>query len=230
MNIPYFQKEFYSDRKRIYVAAAIVAVLLILLITAIVVGVRKQMGKSDDAAVVPETSATPSLEASPSASPTPDVSPSPSSSPEITSAPSLSTPAAQLPTAAKAKLDAFFAAYKAKDIQALSTMFVPDTTTELKSLHSRLFTGLDVDGSPGGPTLFSSNSASQSTAEYTLLSSTQEGQNWKVTLSEKRLSGTGGDAGTVQTTMVLSQDGGEWKVSQYFHVDSAGKYDGFLIN
>lgn len=162
-------------------------------------------------------------------SPTPTPTASPAASPEVSPTPTPSNAPQNLPDSAQKTVSSFYASYKAKDIAKVGESFTPDTTNELKSLHSRLFTGRDTDGVPGGPTLFSSNSASQSVGSYSISSSEEDGSNWTVTVTEQRISGTGESAGSVSTVLKLTPAGDSWQIDQYYHAGLSGKYDGFLI-
>ena len=175
----------------------------------------------------PLPTATPSPTATASASAS--ATPSPTATATASASASASASATTLPAAPQATVSEFYTAYKAKKASVIAGLFTADTTTELQSLHSRLFTGVDTDGDPGGPTLFSTNSASQSASSYTILSVTQQGSAWDLSLSEQRLSGTGASAGTVQTMMVLVDQSGSWKIDSYYYAGSpVGKYDGLL--
>ena len=201
----------------------------LIIIAAAAVGAYALHSSSQPAApaATPAPTSTPTADISSVGTPTPLPTATPSPTPSASASPT-ATPtatAAPLPAGPKAAMTAFYAAFKAKDRSAISAMFTADTTDELKSLHSRLFTGLDTDGNPGGPTLFATNSASQSAASYSVTSASQSGASWVVAASEQRLTGTGASAGSVATSMTLTQENGAWKISLYTYQGTSGKYD-----
>lgn len=174
-----------------------------------------------------------------SASPTPIALPSlsPSASPITTFTPSPSpsvTPNASadpVPSTVSQMFVTFFAAFKAQNALSLHTMFVVDTDADLKSLGSRLFTGMDLNGVPGGPTLFQTNSAGERATEYEILSVNQVGSAWHAMFREQRVSIAGAVVAPAltQMTLVPSSTSGTWLISQYAYQTTTGKYDAFIV-
>lgn len=161
-----------------------------------------------------ETASTSAASTSPGASPIPTVT------------------AAVLPDTAKAVIANFFVAYKAQDKARLSIFFTADSTNELKSEHATLFTGVGLNGDPGGPTLFATNTASQYATSYSILGLAPQGDNWIVTLSENRVVSNGQSIGSTTTLMTLvpGAAGQEaWLIDDYYRAGSSGKYSAFLV-
>jgi hypothetical protein len=131
-------------------------------------------------------------------------------------------------TFALARVTAFYAADKAKDTARLALMFTPDVTLDDKSLHSRLFAGTDLDGTPGGPTLFGSNSVGQSVSFYRIVSILPRAKGWSVTVNEQRENSDGTAAGPVIALFVLMPGGPGWLIDSYTR-GQGGKYDAFLV-
>jgi hypothetical protein len=167
------------------------------------------------------------------ASPTPSVTPTPAVSPIPTPSPT-PTPtitAAQLPKSATTFLANFYAAYNQADRTRLAAYFSPDTTAELRSLHARLFTGVDPEGNPGGPTLFTTSSAIQKATGYTVVTSALQAGNWIVTVQEQRVDGDGKAISPITTILTLvpsTNPTGSWLIDSYVHTGEVGKYNGFL--
>lgn len=150
----------------------------------------------------------------------PSASPSPTVKPAVT----------QLPDSAKTIIANFYAAYKDRDASRLGQFFTPDNSDDLKSYHATLFTGKDLSGNPGGPTLFSTNTASQYASGYTIIGSAQQGGNWVVTIKEGRLNGSDKkvDDTTALMTLVPGKDSTSWSIDEYYRAGSGGKYNAFL--
>ena len=161
--------------------------------------------------------------------PSPSPSPSPTPTPTPTLSPGMS-PSATLPISVQSFLSTFYADYKAKNAGALSVLFTSDGSSSDTFSHAHLFKGTDPDGTnPGGPTLFSTDSASQTVAGYTVQQQVQTGDNWQLTISEERVSGSGDSVGNQTTTMILVPSNSTWLISLYYHQGAAAsKYDGFL--
>jgi len=141
-------------------------------------------------------------------------------------------PVKDLPSTAQAFIANFYAAYQAKDSDRLASYFTSDTTADLISLHSRLFKGTDPQGNPGGPTLFSSNSASEVVKSYVIITSAAQNSNWVITIKEQRLAASGQEVGeqTNLMTLVPVQGGtSNWQIDSYTHTGSSGKYNAFLL-
>lgn len=137
-----------------------------------------------------------------------------------------------LPGSAKTFLANFYAAYKQKDSERLGEMFTPDQTDEYRSLHARLFTGIDLQGNPGGPTLFSTNSASGYVDGYSLLGAASQDKNWVVTVKENRFSSEGkavGEQTAIFTITPKNDENSIWLIDSYIHTGASGKYNGFII-
>lgn len=146
--------------------------------------------------------------------------------------PSPSTPVSGWPESAQKLLSDFYQAYKNQDRVKLATFFTDNKTEELKSLSSRLFTGLDLNGQPGGPTLFATNSAAQTVDSYVLISATAQGNGWIASVKEQRLDDKGQSIGETTTLLTLVSQTSQpdaWLVDGYTHLGKAGKYNGFLI-
>jgi hypothetical protein len=171
----------------------------------------------------PVVSTTPVVTFTPPATPTSSITPSatPSASPTASIVSSL-------PVSAQAMVSAFYNADTARQSAQVAAFFTPDTTAEDKSLHARLFTGIDTNGNPGGPTLFS-DGAPQSVATYTITSSVPQGANWQVSVSEQRVSESSAADGAQVTMLVLVPKGNSWLISDYYQQGQlVSKYDGFL--
>jgi hypothetical protein len=214
-----------------------VSILLILVIGGVLVSAYYSGSKKNDTT---QQQTTPTPSPSPtgdevstvddsSPSPSAVASPTPSASPN---SPVPTTQAITLPDSAKTFITNFYAAYKAKDRDRLAELFTSDTTNELKSLHSTLFKGVDLSGNPGGPTLFSTNSASQVATSYSILGSAPQGSNWVVTVREQRVDASGAsipDQTTLITLVPATSGQGTWLIDSYTHAAGSGKYEGFLL-
>lgn len=180
----------------------------------------------------PSSSISPSAAPSTSPSTSPSASPSPSSVPTVQSVASATPTPASLPDSAKAFLANFYAAYKNKDLTRLAASFTADTNNSDQSMHSRLFTGKDLNGMPGGPNLFSTNSASQYVTSYSIMQSNPSGQDWQIMVNEQRSNVIGGGNTQVVTMVTLAPapaGQGTWLIASYSHANNSGKYDGFLL-
>ena len=208
-----------NQRKKYLIWGGLLVVSLVLIY--LVFQIPKRNSVTSNPSIQPSASASVTPLATPAASPT--VSLTPIASPSQT----VEEPVT-LPSSASTFLQRFFLAYGNKNRTSLSGFFTPDPTPELLSVHSRLFTGLDTNGNPGGPTLFSSNSANQVTTSYVMTSSAKLGTGWQVKLKEQRSDINGGTVGSVNTVMDIVPKGADWQVDSYFHAAYSGKYDGFL--
>ena len=167
----------------------------------------------------------------PTASPTPTTvtsSASPTASPTPTATPS--TGLSALPATAQTLVKDFYTAYEAGNSAQLATYFTTDTTSDLQSLRARLFTGLDTNGVPGGPTLFVSSTALERPTSYVVSSVSGSASTWTLTVQETRLNGNGKALPTITTVLKLDEVGNGWKIDQYAHTGSAQKYDGFFTS
>jgi hypothetical protein len=174
----------------------------------------------------------PSPTVSPQFQPVVEVSPSPGSIPVGTPTPTPSPAPASLPQSARAFVDLFYGAYARKDKDGLGTFFTMDSTDELRLLHSHLFLGVDLQGLPGGPTLFSTNAASQWASGASIISATPQGDTgWLVSVQEKRMGANGSAIGSVSAaiSLVPGIHAGDWRIAGYSRVGLSGKYEGFLI-
>lgn len=216
------------SRRRIqWILVVVTFILIIILGTTLYILFHNR--KSANQGVSPTPSPTESV--SPSTSPTSSVTPTPTVSPSESPPPSSTPTASVLPSAAQSTLNTFYTAYKNKDRSQIESLFTEDSTEELRSLHSRLFTGLDPQGNPGGPTLFASNSASQSVDSFSVISIAAQEKKYVVTVKEKRLNASGESVGDYTTliTLVPNSTSTKWLIDAYVQDTSAGKYDGFLF-
>jgi hypothetical protein len=161
--------------------------------------------------------ASPSAPASPTSLPT--STPSPTASP---------TPSGvALPDTLQTQMARFYTAYSAADKQGLATFFSADTDASSQQLHSLLF----GDGSTGGPTLFSTDNASERVTEYTAISWSVSGSGWTVIVKESRMSASGTalpSENAVLSWVPSSNANNSWLLESYTHTGSTGKYSGFL--
>jgi hypothetical protein len=170
---------------------------------------------------------TPTVQSVTSATPT--LIPTSTSTPP---APTVSPISTSLPDSAKAFLANFYAAYKNKDLARLAASFTADTNTTDQSMYSRLFTGKDLNGMPGGPNLFSTNSAAQYVTSYSIMQSNPSGKDWQIMVNEQRsdVAGGGNTKDVTVVTLTPAPTGqGTWLIASYSHANNSGKYDGFLL-
>jgi hypothetical protein len=184
--------------------------------------------KNKREAVSPNPSSTPEITALPTITPTPTPTDLPSPSPTVT-LPSLS----EVPQSAVQYVESFYAIYKAEDRKKLEAFFSLDTSNELISLRSRLFTGFDNNGLPGGPTLFDTSSASQKPFSFTITSKKVVAGKVEVVVSETRTDLQTGETLPVFSTklLLIPTDATQknWLIESYTKVGgSTGKYDAFL--
>ncbi len=168
--------------------------------------------------------------------PTPTVSPtgetaSPSPSESATPIPSESPTISPLPTTVpsevKAAISQFYTAYTGRDRTALGKLFTADTTDEDRSVHSTLFTGYDLRGNPGGPTLFITDAVSDTLKAYEMQTGTQSGDVWTVTVHEQRTTVEKKNT-TPTVTLTMMRTAAGWRVNAYTRSGQGGKYDGFF--
>lgn len=141
------------------------------------------------------------------------------------------TPAAVTDTV-RSFLANFYAAYAAQDARRLASYFSADTSAYLVNQRFTLFTGQDSKGNAATPQLFINTPANQVAASYRLQSAQQQGSNWRLVISEDRLTLPGSvTAGTteVELTLVPAPVGtGTWLVDSYAYLGGSGKYGAFL--
>ncbi len=170
-------------------------------------------------AVSPSTLLVPVVEGSgtPSASPSAIASPSPT--------PSLSPEE----LAARAAVDQFEAAYKAKNKSKLLTSLMTDPFNQAeKDEQSRLLSGQDTKGVPGGPTLFESATVSQIPQSYTVTSV----DGGTVVVKEHVIASDQGktsQADRTRTFELVKQNGADI-VDRYLRPGSTDKYGGFSVD
>lgn len=160
----------------------------------------------------------------PGATVTPVESPTPSPAASATLVPTM-------PESGVTFVANFYAAYSNSDRERLNAYFTEDDTAELASLRSRLFTGRDPQGNPGGPTLFATNSANQRVIGYTITRSVPEGDGWIVSVQEQRVTTEGVSLPATMTLLTLvpsTSPPGSWLVDAYTRSNEEGKYSAFL--
>lgn len=196
---------------------------------AVVIAVAVAAIKQDDgdaSPVVPTVAPSPSSSVSPEAD---EVVPVPSQSPSAPVASTTpSTSAQTLPDSATSFLKDFYQSYKKGDAKAMQPFFSDDGDAELKSLRSRLFTGVDTNGVPGGPTLFATNSADQKVDTYAVATVSKTGSGWTVSVNEIRINGAGTRLPQITTTVSLIPSGSSWKIDSYARTGESGKYNALL--
>jgi len=226
-----------QDKKYLYGIGAVIAAAVLLGFGAWIVHATQENNTQTLASSSPSPTLTPSPSASPTVTPSPSpvVSPSVSPSPTVSPSPSVSPSAtpgqnANFPLSAQSFVSGFYAAYQAKNSAEISGMFTADTTSELQSEHSRMFTGIDsTTNLPGGPTLFSTG-APDSVSSFAIQSEVQQGSNWQVTTVEQRLNSSGVADGSETTIMILVPSGSSWLIDSYYYQgETSGKYDAFQL-
>ena len=203
-----------------------VAAAIIIIIVTIAIKDRvnnKPLTEQTDTTATPTATATVQPVAEPSSTAT--------ATPSAT-ATATSTATETLPDSAKSFLANFYTAYKAKDSSRMATMITTDTGDDSQT-HSTLFKGVDLNGNPGGPTLFSSNGVpSESVQSYSILNSVKRNSNWTVTVREQRVNNSGASVGERTTTLTLapaSESNGNWLIDSYIPSGGTGKYSAFLV-
>lgn len=150
-----------------------------------------------------------------------------------TASPADSSSAMALPAAVQKTVGTFYAAYKLRDREALSTLFTPDKDQELLSLRTKLFRGVDPQGNPAAPTLFITDEASQYATAYTVSDTELMPNGTRVLMvTETRDNGTGTAIDGVKTTLTLvpaDASRSDFLIDAYSYPDSPSKYGAFLI-
>jgi hypothetical protein len=154
----------------------------------------------------------------PAATPTPNTGVIPVQYSGIVDVPSGTTPTPSvLPDTAAAVLANFYASYSRWDEERLLLLFTADQTTADTATRARIL--------KAGLLEVASN--------YSLMNSAPSGQNWVITVKEKRVSATGGATNDVVSIITLEAQkdpsNGPWLISSYLRSGSSGKYSGFLI-
>ncbi|CAN5133668.1 hypothetical protein BH11PAT4_BH11PAT4_1610 [soil metagenome] len=155
----------------------------------------------------PTASASPSAspQASPTVSPTPTGSPSPSPSASV---------APELPAA----VASFYTAYERQDVAGVFADFTPASTNDERELLSVLRDGKDLNGIPGGPTVFQSASVTVTMKSIAMVSTTVT----ETVVNETII--TDGVTATRRRTFKLLNG----KITAYQKDGNAGKYSGFF--
>lgn len=211
------------QKRLLYSRVIIISLAVILVIAAGLLLTKWWMNQREDKNPNSNTtqSSTPSNEeVSPGVSTlSPSASVSPVASPG--GSPSSST---SLPQSAQTFLSNFYSTYQKMEAKNLQSYFTEDTT----DLRSTLFTGLDTRGLPGGPTLFSSNSASERATSFNVIGSTKSGNNWQLEIQEQRVDLQGNKLSPMVTEMVIIPSGTSWLIDRYSREGKTGKYNAFL--
>lgn len=209
----------------------LVALLVLVILGGLTWAWQARNKERDEDVIEAIASPTPSPTATPTESPSP--TPSPSVSPTASPSSSPTATSTAFPETANKQLTAFYAAFVAGNRKGMEAFFTTDASAELRSLRSRLFTGADLDGTPGGPTLFDTSSASQKVTKYQIDSKSASGGNYIVMATETRTDlSTNQTLSAVKTKLILtpSADGTSWLIDSYTRVGgTTGKYDA-LIN
>jgi hypothetical protein len=172
-----------------------------------------------------ESSPSPTFDPTEGTEPEPPATPDPT--PEPTATAGQEVPPATVSEDVAQRIHSFYAAWSAQNRTDLRQYFTDDRYTDQRSLNSALFTGFDLRGNPGGPTLFETEPVSDSFKGYEILSAQQSGSGWVVTVREQRRSANGQDK-VITTRQTWQQQAGTWKIDEYNKVGSNGKYDGFF--
>lgn len=128
-----------------------------------------------------------------------------------------------LPATARAVVENFYTAYKAKDRDRLQLMFSQDQDTDSRAARTQLF------GSQIGKRLFEPGPSAGFMSSYVILDSVQRDTTWAITIQETRLSGTGDPSGIRTILLILVPSGNSWLVDAYAKEGMSGKYSGFLF-
>lgn len=165
--------------------------------------------------------------ASPTFSPSPTSSePTPSTSPAANPSPNLTS----MEEKVKGVVSDFEQTYKSQDKTKIFSFFTGPQIQEEKDTHSRLLSGKDVQGIPGGPELFVSNSASEIPLSYQLKATNKISDNkYQIKISEERASTRNlGSKFTRERSLTLVLVNSSWLVDRYENPNYPSKYSGFL--
>lgn len=164
-------------------------------------------------------SPTPSPTPSPLVSPTPSSSPTPTATASTTPTPSPTpSPSASVSAELPAVVTSFYSAYRQQDAELVFQQFTAPTTDDERELLSLLKDGKDLNGIPGGPTLFQSASVTFTITKVALVTATSTMVTVDETVTAEGVSTTRRRLFTLASA----------KIASYKKPSSDGKYSGFF--
>ncbi len=204
LTFQFFQMRHHS-RQLVPISAYVICFLAVASLTLVVT--KGSFGGTPTSTPTP----TPVVSSTPSSSPTPSPSATPISTPTPTPSASVS---AELP----AVVTTFYSAYRQQNVELIFQQFTAPATNDERELLSLLKDGKDLQGIPGGPTLFQSASVTFTITKVTLVSATST----NITVDETVTS----EGVETMRRRLFTLSGA--KIASYKKSTSDGKYSGFF--